>query len=353
MQTGNIQRGQKVCFHLYGGQHGIVLAVHGEQKPETITTLGGGIMVTGGNAHLDIVFADHYSKMVPESIVRGVQWDVSEEIATEDEIAEAITNADTAIAVTIKATAEKEQRLKEERESLPSKYPFLQTFKDAGNVGGRVLASKNIKRELAHVFPGHKFSVKSRVYSGGNSIDVAWVDGPTVKAVEDVVSKYEEGHFNGMEDIYEYNHSSFPDVFGGSKYVFANRNMSNEKEIEMAKKYGFDVHIDDYRMIDIATEKELVQDDRDRIHRMVCETDYYVRPENTIVEAAITVSGVVVRKNDEKDGIEILFGKKPSDDVLDAVREHGFRFSFQFGKIWWAKFTQEKWTFAQSLIAKG
>ena len=310
-------------------------------------------MVTGGNAHMDIVFADHYSKMVPESIVRGLQWDVSEEIATEDEIVEAIINADTAIAVTIKATAEKEQRLKEERESLPSKYPFLQTFKDAGNVGGRVLASKNIKRELAHVFPGHKFSLKSRVYSGGNSIDVAWVDGPTVKAVEDVVGKYEEGHFNGMEDIYEYNHSSFPDVFGGSKYVFANRNMSNEKEIEMAKKYGFDVHIDDYRMIDIATEKELVQDDRDRIHRMVCETDYYVRPEILSWKRQLLCPVLWFARTMKKMASKSSLARNRPTMYLDAVREHGFRFSFQFGKIWWAKFTQEKWTFAQSLIAKG
>ena len=45
--------------------------------------------------------------------------------------------------------------------------------------------------------------------------------------------------------------------------------------------------------------------------------------------------------------------REPSDDVLEMVKEQGFRFSFHNGKIWWAKFTEEKWAFAQSFVPKG
>ena len=39
-------------------------------KPETIGEIGG-FMVTGGNANINVVFENHYSKMLPESIVQG------------------------------------------------------------------------------------------------------------------------------------------------------------------------------------------------------------------------------------------------------------------------------------------
>ena len=44
--------------------------------------------------------------------------------------------------------------------------------------------AKIIRQELAKAFPGIKFSVKSKSYSGGSSIDVGWTDGPTPKMVE-------------------------------------------------------------------------------------------------------------------------------------------------------------------------
>ena len=103
---GTFRRGQKLYSHLYGGHYGIILAVHGEQKPETIGEIGG-FMVTGGNANIDVVFENHYSKMLPESIVRGVQWTVLEEDVTEAEIMEAVARADAVIA---KAKADDERR---------------------------------------------------------------------------------------------------------------------------------------------------------------------------------------------------------------------------------------------------
>ena len=348
---GTFRRGQKLYSHLYGGHYGIILAVHGEQKPETIGEIGG-FMVTGGNANIDVVFENHYSKMLPESIVRGVQWTVLEEDVTEAEIMEAVARADAVIAKAKADDEEKKRKLQELREQLPAQYPYLETT--AGGEKSRVLASKNIKKELAHNFPGQKFSVKSKSYSGGDSIDVSWNDGPIKAEVDRIVSKYEEGHFDGMNDIYEYDDNPFPDVFGGSKYVFAQRRVGFERHVEIAKsELGLSVRYDDYQMVDAVTGTEIDRDTQRRVGDVIDNKSFYVRPEHPVEEAPVQVEGVVVRKNEEKNGIEILFGQKPSDDVLEMVKEQGFRFSFHNGKIWWAKFTEEKWAFAQSFIPKG
>jgi len=38
--------------------------------------------------------------------------------------------------------------------------------------------AKRVRKALKHYFPAVKFSVHSKVYSGGSSIDVRWTDGP-------------------------------------------------------------------------------------------------------------------------------------------------------------------------------
>lgn len=52
--------------------------------------------------------------------------------------------------------------------------------------------------------------------------------------------------------------------------------------------------------------------------------------------------------NNEKNGIEICFDSKPNDDVLAALRSHGFRWSNR-QKIWYAKQTDERITFINTL----
>lgn len=85
-----------------------------------------------------------------------------------------------------------------------------------------------IKEELKKVFPGVKFSVKSSNFAGGDSVDVSWEDGPTSEMVNDVISKYQYGHFDGMTDMYEYTNSR-SDI-PQAKYVHGSRSMSKETE---------------------------------------------------------------------------------------------------------------------------
>jgi len=60
--------------------------------------------------------------------------------------------------------------------------------------------AKLIRAALRREFPGIKFSVRSRSYAGGASIDVCWTDGPQKAAVEEVTGSYAGAGFDGMTD---------------------------------------------------------------------------------------------------------------------------------------------------------
>lgn len=58
-----------------------------------------------------------------------------------------------------------------------------------------------IRAQLKREFPGVKFSVRSKSYSMGASINVSWTDGPSKPRVEQVTSGFEGGGFDGMIDL--------------------------------------------------------------------------------------------------------------------------------------------------------
>jgi len=116
---------------------------------------------------------------------------------------------------------------------LQKRYPWA---KQEGSDHAR--ASANIKRELSEVFPGVKFSVRSDSFSGGDSVDISWTDGPTTKEVEAITGKYEEGSFDGMTDCYNYDHSAnmraVSSWLGSAKYVQTCRASSDEVTYRVA-----------------------------------------------------------------------------------------------------------------------
>ena len=84
-------------------------------------------------------------------------------------------------------------------------------------------AAKNVRRDLKSL-PGVKFSVKSSY----DTINVSWQDGPTRSEVEAVIEKYENGKFDAMTDCFNFDTSPFNAVFGGCRYVFVQREHSDE-----------------------------------------------------------------------------------------------------------------------------
>jgi hypothetical protein len=103
--------------------------------------------------------------------------------------------------------------------------------------------AKLIRKELKHYFSAVKFSVRSNSYSGGSSISVNWVDGPTESAVDAIVKRFEGASFDGMTDSKSYltdfvvlEGAELPvEVSYGGDYVFTNRTLSKEFKAELAK----------------------------------------------------------------------------------------------------------------------
>jgi hypothetical protein len=105
--------------------------------------------------------------------------------------------------------------------------------------------AKKIRYALVKEFWSTKFSVKCKRYSGGSSIDVTWIDGPSSKTVQAVVDKFSGASFDGMTDSKSYHDfetiiedGKVVHVHMGVDFVFARRDVSMMIErTEDAVKY--------------------------------------------------------------------------------------------------------------------
>jgi hypothetical protein len=93
--------------------------------------------------------------------------------------------------------------------------------------------AKMLRKDLKSTFPGVKFSVRSKSYAGGASIDVHWTDGPTESQVNRVLYRYSGATFDGMRDLMEYHSSVIVDEAGNpeevhfcANFVFGHRDYS-------------------------------------------------------------------------------------------------------------------------------
>lgn len=106
----------------------------------------------------------------------------------------------------------------------------------------QALCARAIRKELKDLFPLTKFSVTSHSGANTSSVRISWVDGPTNDRVNDIVGKYQYGHFDGMTDCYEY--SNGRDDLPQAKYIFAQRELSEEVTRNcikvIAEEYGFE-----------------------------------------------------------------------------------------------------------------
>ena len=59
-------------------------------------------------------------------------------------------------------------------------------------------------------------------------------------------------------------------------------------------------------------------------------------------------NGKEVRENTEKQGVEIVFDQRPSDQILTRLKANGWRWS-RFNRVWYNRLTPENLNFAESL----
>jgi len=106
--------------------------------------------------------------------------------------------------------------------------------------------AKFVRASLKESFPGIKFSVRSKTYSGGSSISVGWTDGPTTAVVNAVVDSFTGATFDGMTDCKNYHSQQFEGrtVSFGADYIFANRDFSEAVQLaaveDVFKRFGLE-----------------------------------------------------------------------------------------------------------------
>lgn len=99
------------------------------------------------------------------------------------------------------------------------------------------LCAKAIRQDLKKLFPETKFKVTCKNYSGGNSVDVDYTNGPALEKVKQATNKYEYGSFDGMTDCYNYDN-----VIEGlpqTKYLFVHRELSAEARAKIISDLNF------------------------------------------------------------------------------------------------------------------
>lgn len=104
------------------------------------------------------------------------------------------------------------------------------------------MAAKAIRELLKKEFPTVKFSVRSRNFSMGDAVDISYENGPTYEQVDELVRKFQYGHFDGMTDMYEYSNSR-SDI-PQAKYVQIRREISPEIRAEVKAKIAKDFGIE-------------------------------------------------------------------------------------------------------------
>lgn len=212
----------QVGTRISGGpyNYGVGIVTKYEPGSDGCYVIGRGMQAISG--YVDIVWPTHESLHLPVNIVASLPYRIhTDRLGTAEEIAE--FRAQAAI-YQAEAAAKKDEAAKArfvERERLLAKFPHL--IRCGETCDHLNAAAKNIRAMLKAAFPGVKFTVRTERYSGGDSINVGWTDGPKSSEVKAITSRFEAGSFDGMTDRYDYNHSVFCDLFGDAKYVFENR----------------------------------------------------------------------------------------------------------------------------------
>ncbi len=219
-------------------------------------------VVLTSNFYEDAYFApegtiDKHIRGISEKFGIGKYWDdINNYIYPMDEVLEFITRADELTQQIKKKQEEKAAADNKEIQELPARFPHL-TPTDGYNY--KVFRA-NIIADLKHNFPDYKFSIQKH---SSDSISINWENGLSVNTVNNVLLKYNNHEFDHSGDYYDYTPSNFNRVFGGMKFIRANRNMSDSISVLKDKIHTIFTDHDTYECGNL-------------LYRVFCRTDFPV-----------------------------------------------------------------------------
>lgn len=151
---------------------------------------------------------------------------------------------------------------------------------------------------------------------------------------------------NEYHHIYQYSRDK-EFLYNAEEYVTNEETLKYIKESikDIMTTHSFSI-IDKYEEIERDTEIIEVASEIDVVETVQEEKTQEVT--NTIEESNNADISVEVVFNAEKNGIELHFSDKPSQEVLNQIKANGFRYS-KFQKMWYCKDSEEKREFLKSI----
>jgi len=233
--------------------------------------------------------------------------------------------------------------------AIEAEYPYLE--KPGKNNWGAKHVAINLRIELKRSFPGIKFSITS----DNNSVNISWTDGPTKDQVSEYTRKYVDHFLDQTGDYMDCKPSLFNDVFGGCTHVFSRREISDETKavfLAWAQQYVVENCDKSHSQRAIEVFRDCAIPTYGPWHIVREGNEWQVQPlaaePTEPIEAGATENSMTVSRNEAKGGIEIKFDSKPDDEIIELLKMTGFRWS-HFSKVWWAKYTDDLWQFANKL----
>lgn len=170
---------------------------------------------------------------ISEKFGIGFYYDESGEIISDEIIQKSLKRAENIEKLKKQVEQRKEEESRNRTESLKKKYGKI--LEECGTFDHKT-CGKNIRRELKENFPATKFSVRYSSFSGGDSYDISWTDGPTQECVDNVVKKYSDMHPDeySMGDYWDCVPSEFNHLYGSVGYITTYREIS-EETLQIAK----------------------------------------------------------------------------------------------------------------------
>jgi hypothetical protein len=238
---------------------------------------------------------------------------------------------------------------------------------------------RNIRAELARVYPGTAFSVKTDY---GHAY-VRWELGPTQHEVKALLGKYEEwtreqdGEETEERIQQRAEHAAVTRLIGGLRYISESRSIPQPIIEAVAKLLcehkGIEFKgLDQKGLVDGESPGDHLSDWAWRLcHRTSWPSSYAepVKVEHddcpddtycfwklifgnkgvTPMPATVSAGGVQISRNDQHDGVEIRFPSRPAPEVLARIKGAGFRWSMR-SHVWYKKYSPQVWELAHSLV---
>lgn len=125
--------------------------------------------------------------------------------------------------------------------------------------------AKKIRKMLKEAFPSIKFSVRSSTYSMGSNVYVHWTDGPLQSDVNEILSRFKSGYFDGGEDMYVSTGYEWEGkTVIGAEHFSSSRQLSPERkaaiEAKLSELFEPDIHGDFCVFEWAVAEKQLIDE---------------------------------------------------------------------------------------------